>query len=47
MSGKLRYRLMTAMVALLGYATMPSAAAPGAQAVNVDPHCVPGMTAAL
>jgi len=38
---------MTAMVALLGYATMASAAAPGAQAVNVDPHCVPGMTAAL
>ena len=46
MSGKLTYRLMTAMVALLGYATMASAAAPGAQAVNVDPHCVPGMTAA-
>jgi hypothetical protein len=45
MSGKLRYRLMTAMVALLGYATTASAAAPGAQAVNVDPQCVPGMTA--
>jgi hypothetical protein len=29
MSGKLSYRLMAAMVALLGYATMASAAAPG------------------
>jgi hypothetical protein len=46
MSGKLGYRLMTAMVALLGYATTASAAAPGAPAAKVDPHCVPGMTAA-
>jgi hypothetical protein len=46
MPGKLRYRLMTAMVALLGLATTASAAAPDAQTMNADSHCVPGMTAA-
>jgi hypothetical protein len=37
---------MTGMVALMGYATLVSAAAPVAAAADVNKYCTPGMTAA-
>jgi hypothetical protein len=47
MSNQMKFRLMLALSAVMGYATVASAATPVPTVAQIaESHCVPGMTAA-